>query len=202
MANNQSCDPRLAQPDALRLPQRRARRRCGGRRRHRLRPGRVEISPFPASTTNACCICGRASGISCAACSMPKSRPPRSDCKCSAWGRIARLGSTSAAIAINARRQLRRAARVAYEPRLRRALERNFPGWTVGRLTTSMDLQRSFGPAYLRGSLRHGQRSLAIVGVNDQETQSTVDGALTIGILGLRPAGWPSRNAAWSKGWR
>src|SRR5208283_5008157 len=29
----------------------------------------------------------------------------------------------------------RRAARVAYEPRLRRVLERNFPGWTVGRLT-------------------------------------------------------------------
>ena len=79
----------------------------------------------------------------------------------------------------------KRATRVAYEPRLRRALERNFPGWTVGHLTTAMDLQRSFGPAYLRGSLRHGQRALAVVGVNDQETQSTIDGALTIGILWL-----------------
>jgi hypothetical protein len=79
----------------------------------------------------------------------------------------------------------RRIARVAYEPRLRRALERNFPGWTVVRLTTSIDLEHSFGPAYLRGWLRQGQRALAIVGVNDQETQSTIDGALTCGILWL-----------------
>ncbi len=79
----------------------------------------------------------------------------------------------------------RRAARTAYEPRLRRALERTFPDWTVVRLTTSVDLEHSFGPAYLRGWMRHGQRALAVVGVNDQETQSTIDGALTIGILWL-----------------
>jgi hypothetical protein len=79
----------------------------------------------------------------------------------------------------------RRVARVVYEPRLRRALERNFPGWTVVRLTTSVDLEHSFGPAYLRGWMRHGQCALAILGVNDQETQSTVDGALTCGILWL-----------------
>src|SRR5271165_3505514 len=74
----------------------------------------------------------------------------------------------------------RRAARAAYEPRLRRALERNFPGWTVVRLTVGVDLEHSFGPAYLRGLLRQGQHALAIVGANDQETQSTVDGALTV----------------------
>src|SRR5271155_3373722 len=79
----------------------------------------------------------------------------------------------------------RRAARVAYEPRLRRALERNFPGWTVARLSTSVDLEHSFGPAHLRGWMRLGQRALAVVGVNDQETQSTVDAALTCGILWL-----------------
>src|SRR5271165_6735879 len=79
----------------------------------------------------------------------------------------------------------RRTARRAYEPRLRRALERNFPGWTVVRLTTGMDLERSFGPAYLRGWMRQGQRALAIVGVNDEEPQSTVDGALACGILWL-----------------
>ncbi len=79
----------------------------------------------------------------------------------------------------------RRAARLAYEPRLRRALERNFPGWTAARFTTSMDIEHSFGPAYVRGLLRQGQRGLAIVGVNDQETQSTADGALTVGILWL-----------------
>ncbi|MBZ5616094.1 MAG: hypothetical protein LAO23_18975 [Acidobacteriia bacterium] len=80
---------------------------------------------------------------------------------------------------------VRRAARSAYEPRLRRTLERNLPGWTVVRLTTSIDLEHSFGPAYLRGWLRQGQRALAVLGVNDEETQSTVDGALTCGILWL-----------------
>lgn len=79
----------------------------------------------------------------------------------------------------------RRAARLAYEPRLRRALERNFLGWTVARLTTGMDLERSFGPAYLRGWMHQGQRALAILGVNDQETQPTIDGALTCGLLWL-----------------
>ena len=79
----------------------------------------------------------------------------------------------------------RRSARVAYEARLRRALERNFPNWTVVRLTTSIDLEHSFGPAYLRGWMRHGQRSLAVLGVNEQETQATIDGALTCGILWL-----------------
>ncbi|MGC2246649.1 MAG: hypothetical protein WA609_08595 [Terriglobales bacterium] len=80
---------------------------------------------------------------------------------------------------------VRRMARAAYEPHLRRALERSFPGWTVARLTTAMDLERSFGPAYLRGWMRQGQRALAVVGVNDQETQSTIDGALTCALLWL-----------------
>lgn len=48
----------------------------------------------------------------------------------------------------------RRSARVAYEARMRRALERIFPNWTVVRLTTSLDLEHSFGPAYLRGWMR------------------------------------------------
>lgn len=82
-------------------------------------------------------------------------------------------------------RTARRVARATYEARLRRVLERNFTGWNIVRLTTSVDLERSFGPAYLRGSIRQGQRALAIVGVNEQETQSTVDGALTCGILWL-----------------
>jgi hypothetical protein len=68
----------------------------------------------------------------------------------------------------------RRAARIAYEPKLRRALERNFPSWNIVRLTTAMDLERSFGPAYVRGWMRQGQRALAIV-----------DAALTCGILWL-----------------
>jgi hypothetical protein len=79
----------------------------------------------------------------------------------------------------------RQTARVAYAARMRKILERHFPSWTVARLTTSMDLHRSFGPAYLRGILQQGQRALAVVGVNAQETQTTVDGALTCGLLWL-----------------
>jgi hypothetical protein len=79
----------------------------------------------------------------------------------------------------------RRASRAAYEPLLRRALEKTFFGWTIVRLTTCVDLKNSFGPAYLRGWLRQGQRALAVLGVNAEETQSTIDGALTCGILWL-----------------
>jgi hypothetical protein len=71
------------------------------------------------------------------------------------------------------------------------------------RLTTSIDLEHSFGPAYLRGWLRQGQRALAVVGVNDEETQPTVDGALTCGILWLEACRAGAAGAsAWSKGWR
>ncbi len=79
----------------------------------------------------------------------------------------------------------RQTARVAYAACMQKALERHFPSWTVVRLTTNMDLHRSFGPAYLRGLLQKGQRALAVVGVNAQETQTTVDGALTCGLLWL-----------------
>lgn len=79
----------------------------------------------------------------------------------------------------------RRSARVAYEAHLRRQLERKFPSWTIVRLTTGTDLEHSFGPAYLRGWMRQGQRALAVLGLNEQETSATIDGALTCGILWL-----------------
>jgi len=79
----------------------------------------------------------------------------------------------------------RKVARTGYEHRLRRMLERRFPDWRVGRLMTSMDLEHSFGPAYARGLMWRGQSALAVVGVNEQETQATVDAALTVGILWL-----------------
>ena len=77
----------------------------------------------------------------------------------------------------------KRAARVAYEPRLRHALERHFPGFGVSRLTTGADLEKSFGPVYARGLLRQGQSGFAVLGVNAQETQASIDAALTFGIL-------------------
>ena len=50
----------------------------------------------------------------------------------------------------------KRAARLAYEARLKRAIERHFPGYAISRLTTRVDLERSFGPIYARGLLQQG----------------------------------------------
>jgi hypothetical protein len=79
----------------------------------------------------------------------------------------------------------KRAARLAYQRSLQRTLERRFPAYVASRLTTSADLERSFGPVYARGLLRRGQSAFAVLGVNPQETQSSIDAALTFGILWL-----------------
>jgi hypothetical protein len=79
----------------------------------------------------------------------------------------------------------KRAARISYEAKLRRALERHFPGFAITRLTTGVDLEKSFGPIYARGVLRQGQTAFAVLGVNASETQASVDAALTFGILWL-----------------
>jgi hypothetical protein len=79
----------------------------------------------------------------------------------------------------------KRLARMAYEHKLRRALERHFPEFTIARLTTGADLEKSFGPIYTRGVLRRGRSGWAVLGVNQKETQASVDAALTFGILWL-----------------
>jgi hypothetical protein len=79
----------------------------------------------------------------------------------------------------------KRAARLAYQRGLQHTLERRFPAYVASRLTTSLDLERSFGPIYARGVLRQGQSGFAVLGVNPQETQSSIDAALTFGILWL-----------------
>jgi hypothetical protein len=79
----------------------------------------------------------------------------------------------------------KRAARVAYQRVLQRVLQRRFPGFTADRLSTSMDLERSFGPVYARGLLHRGQSAFAVLGVNGEETQGSIDAALTFAILWL-----------------
>jgi hypothetical protein len=79
----------------------------------------------------------------------------------------------------------KRAARLAYQRVLRRLLEQRFSGYNVAELRTSVDLERSFGPIYARGLLTQGQSAFAVLGVNAQETQASIDAALTFGILWL-----------------
>ena len=77
----------------------------------------------------------------------------------------------------------KKACRVAYEGKLRRALERHFPGFGIERLTSGVDLEKSFGPIYARGLIRRGQSAHAVLGVNEKETQASIDASLTFGIL-------------------
>jgi hypothetical protein len=79
----------------------------------------------------------------------------------------------------------KRAARAAYETKLRRTLERHFPDFKVVRLTSGIDLEKSFGPVCARGTIRRGRTVFAFLGVNAQEAQSSIDAALTFGILWL-----------------
>ncbi len=79
----------------------------------------------------------------------------------------------------------RRAARRSYAARLRAFLERRFAGWTIEQFSHDADLQRSFSPVYTRALVRQGSSSFALLGVNRQEDQAAIDGALTFGILWL-----------------
>src|SRR6201998_3967407 len=56
----------------------------------------------------------------------------------------------------------KKAARAAYEPKLRRALEGQFPGFAITRLTSGVDLEKSFGPIYARGVLKRGESAVAV----------------------------------------
>jgi len=79
----------------------------------------------------------------------------------------------------------RETARTRYLQTLERVLLRSFPEFKSDGFRTAMDLERSFGPAYARGSLVRGQHAWAVIAVNEEETATTVDGILTLGILWL-----------------
>jgi hypothetical protein len=79
----------------------------------------------------------------------------------------------------------RETARSRYVKTLERMLTRTFPDWKVEGLRTAMDLEKSFGPAYARGSVVKGKQAWAVIGVNENESAATIDGILTLGVLWL-----------------
>jgi len=79
----------------------------------------------------------------------------------------------------------KRRHRLTYARALKIILARHFPEYSIADLRTSMDLERSFGPIYTRGLLKRGQAGFAFIGVNDEETQASIDAALSFGILWL-----------------
>jgi len=79
----------------------------------------------------------------------------------------------------------KRAARNRYQGVLQRVLQREYPGFRLENLTSSPDLEHSLSPVYVRGLMRAGQIAFAVLGVSGEETPSSVDGALTFGVLWL-----------------
>ncbi len=79
----------------------------------------------------------------------------------------------------------RRIARAAYEQKLRKTLDRHFPEFKITKLTSGVDLEKSFGPINARGLMQRGRSVFAFMGVNATETQASIDAALTFGILWL-----------------
>ena len=79
----------------------------------------------------------------------------------------------------------REPARKQYLRLLERVLAREFADWQPEAFRAAMDLERSFGPAYIRGSLVRGNEAWAVIGVGAAESQAVIDGVLTLGILWL-----------------
>ena len=97
----------------------------------------------------------------------------------------ARASSKSAASATAARPPPRKRPGPVTNRKLAPRLERHFPAFTITRLTTAIDLEKSFGPIYARGLLRQGQSAFAVLGVNASETHESIDASLTFAILWL-----------------
>jgi hypothetical protein len=79
----------------------------------------------------------------------------------------------------------REAGRRNYQRLLERVLKRRFIGAKVEGLRSAMDLEHSFGPAYVRGRLLRGTAAEAVIGISEAESAATIDGILTLGILWL-----------------
>jgi hypothetical protein len=79
----------------------------------------------------------------------------------------------------------RDSARRNYQRLLERVLSRYFVDAKVDGFRSAMDLEHSFGPAYVRGRLLKGTSADAVIGVSVAESSATIDGVLTLGILWL-----------------
>lgn len=79
----------------------------------------------------------------------------------------------------------RDSARRNYQRVLERVLSRYFLDAKVDGFRSAMDLEHSFGPAYVRGRLLKGTNADAVVGASEAESSAIIEGVLTIGILWL-----------------
>ncbi len=78
-----------------------------------------------------------------------------------------------------------RLSREKFRARFRRLLVTQFPDEQIESLTSAPNLEHSFSGSYTRGVTRRGQRAWAVLGVSSAEDASTIDAALTFGLLWL-----------------
>jgi len=78
-----------------------------------------------------------------------------------------------------------RKLRENFRARFRRLLMEQFPDEQIETLTSAPDLEHSLSGSYTRGVMRRGQREWAVLGVSGAEHASTIDAALTFGLLWL-----------------
>lgn len=88
-------------------------------------------------------------------------------------------------------------ARRSFGEQFRRMLSRQSPGWDLGSLSASMDLQRSFSPLFPRARLTRGQHQIAAVACPDplHESAFLTFALLWFAHLASRPAGRISSTA-------
>jgi hypothetical protein len=85
----------------------------------------------------------------------------------------------------DSRRPAGRIAREQFRARLRRILAERFPDAIVESLTAAPDLKHSFSGLYVRGRMREGARTWAVLAVSPGENAATIEGILAFGILWL-----------------
>jgi hypothetical protein len=84
-----------------------------------------------------------------------------------------------------AARQEGRLEREKFRTRFKRLLAEQFPDEEIDTLTSAPDLEHSFSGSCTRGVMSRGQRAWAVLGVSSAEDASTIDAALTFGLLWL-----------------
>lgn len=76
-----------------------------------------------------------------------------------------------------------KAARFQYQQLLTRLLQREYPTAKLESFSCKPDLEHSLSPVYTRGLVKTGQSAFAVLGVNEDEAQASIDACLTFGIL-------------------
>lgn len=80
---------------------------------------------------------------------------------------------------------LQGARRAVFREFFRRALARRCTGWTLERLSSSADLERSLSPIFVRAVLKRGTTQWAVIGISHNQAPAAADRILTTGLIWL-----------------